>query len=95
VVLSQLPSLLEMEPNFSSGLYCWFYTIYTAHKENKTISEVIAMVPELQEYVREDQGFMQFCDQYELVAADPKTRSEYFRWCNDRWREAGMFEAAS
>jgi hypothetical protein len=90
----QLPRLLKMEPDFSSGLYCWFYTIYTAHNENKTISEVINMVPELQEYIRKDPGFMQFCDQYELVAADPQTRSEYFIWYNNRLREAGMYQAA-
>ena len=90
----QLPRLLEMEPDFSSGLYCWFYTIYTAHKENKTISEVMDMIPQLQEYAKEDSGFMQFCEQYELAAADPKTRREYFIWYNDRWREAGMLYAA-
>ena len=90
----QLPNLLKMKPDFSSELYCWLYTIYTAHKENKTISEVIGMIPELQEYARNDAGFMQFCDQYELVAADPQTRSEYFIWYNNRMREVGMYEAA-
>ena len=90
----QLPRLLEMEPNFSSGLYCWFYTIYTAHRENKTISEVMEMIPQLQEYAKEDSGFMQFCEQYKMVAADPQTRKEYFIWYKNRWREAGMFQAA-
>ena len=74
----QLPRLLEMEPDYSSGLYCWFYTLYTAHNENKTISEVIDMTAELKEYAHQDPGFMQFCNLYKLAAADPKTRKEYF-----------------
>ena len=90
----QLPRIMEMEPDFSSGLFCWLFTLYTAHNENKTISEVIKMFPELQEYTQHDSGFMQFCEQYELAAADPQTRNEYFRWFMDRWREAGMLHAA-
>ena len=55
---------------------------------------MIKAVPELQEYTRADPGFMQFCDQYELAAADPETRNEYFKWFNNQWREAGMLAAA-
>ena len=53
------------------------------------------MIPQLQEYAKEDSGFMQFCNQYEVAAADPQTRKEYFIWYNNRWREAGMYQAAT
>ena len=90
----QLPRILEMEPDFTNGLYCWGYTLYTAHVEGKTIKEVLDMQPALQTYAREDEGYQQFCEQYQLVATDPRSRDEYAMWFNARMREEGMKEAA-
>jgi hypothetical protein len=90
----QLPRILEAEPDFSSGIYCWGYTLYTAHKEGKTVEEVIAMMPALQEYAKKDTGYQQFCEQYQLVSANPETRKEYAMWVNNRMREEGQIEWA-
>jgi hypothetical protein len=85
----QLPRLLEMEPDFNSGLYCWFYTLYTAHTEGKSIDEVIKMTPALQEYAAADSGYTQFCEQYNLVSSDPETQDDYYRWIKDQMRQEG------
>ena len=90
----QLPKVLEMKPDFSSNLYCWCYMLYTAHIEGKTVQEVVAMKPELQDYAKKDAGFQQFCDRYNFVSADPKTRNEYVLWVNDLMREEGEKEWA-
>jgi len=86
----QLPGLLTTQPDFNSGLYCWCYTLYTAHKESKTIQEVIDMTPQLQDYYKQDSGFMQFCNQYNFAAADPRTMDEYVMWVKDLMREQGI-----
>ena len=85
----QLPQVQETKPDFSSGLYCWCYTLYTAHKENKSIQEVLQMTPELASYAEREPGYFQFCQRYGLVAADPDTRHEYFLWYMNRLREEG------
>ena len=86
----QLPRILEMEPDFTNGLYCWCYTLYTAHTKKKTIQEVLNMTPELLSYAEREPGYFQFCQRYGLVSADPDTRHEYFLWLKDRWREEGV-----
>jgi predicted transposase/invertase (TIGR01784 family) len=86
----QLPRVLDMKPDFTNSLYCWAYTLYTAHSKEKTIKEVLDMTPELQSYAQQDTGYQQFCDQYHLISADPKNRREYALWVNDRMREEGM-----
>jgi len=69
----QLPAVEKMDQDFSNPLYCWCYTLYTAHKEEKTIEEVIAVTPELKAFAQTDSGYNQFCEQYSLADADPKT----------------------
>jgi len=86
----QLPRLLEMDANFDDDLYCWCYTLYTAHLENKTVREVVSMTPELQAFAERDVGFQQFNDRYETVSADPETRREYAMWFDEALREEGM-----
>jgi len=90
----QLPKLLEMEPNFNNDLYCWCYTLYTAHMNNKTIQEVVAMTPELQAFSKKDAGYEQFCDRYETISANPEMRREYAMWFNEALREKGMIDWA-
>ena len=90
----QLPRILEMKPDFTDSLYCWCYMLYTAHIKRKTVQEVLAMSMPLQDYAKQDAGFQQFCDRYNFVIADPKTRKEYVAWANDCMREAGMREWA-
>ena len=90
----QLPRILDMEPDFTNALYCWCYTLYTAHTKTMTIQEVLDMTPALQEYATEDAGYRQFCDQYNLVACSPEARHEYYLWYKDRMREDGMMLAA-
>ena len=85
----QLPRLAGMEPDFTSGLYCWYFTLYTAHFKGKSIEEVIAMNPQLQAYAQQDTGYRQFCEQYNLVAADAQARHEYYLWVKDKMRVAG------
>jgi predicted transposase/invertase (TIGR01784 family) len=88
----QLPAVEKMKQDFADPLYCWCYTLYTAQKEEKTIEEVIAMNPELQAFARMDSGYSQFCEQYNLAAADPQTMKDYRNWVLDAMREQGMIE---
>jgi len=88
----QLPAVEKMDQDFANPLYCWCYTLYTAHKEEKTIEEVIAVAPELKAFAQTDSGYNQFCEQYSLAAADPKTMNEYKNWVLDIMREQGMIE---
>ena len=90
----QLPRLLEIEADFTDDLYCWCYTLHTAHNENKTVQEVVAMTTELQAFAERDAGFKQFNDRYETVSADPDTRREYAMWVNEAMRQEGMLEWA-
>ena len=90
----QLPRLLEMDTDFNNDLYCWGYTLYTAHLEKKTIQEVVSMTPELQTFAGRDVGFQQFCDRYETVSANPETRREYAMWFDEALREKGMLDWA-
>ena len=90
----QLPKVLEVPKDFDNDLYCWCYTLYTAHLQGKTIKEVLTMTPELQTYAQQDEGYQQFCQLYDRVAADSKTRNEYVRWVLTLMREEGMKEAA-
>ena len=85
----QLPQVQESKPDFNSDLYCWCYTLYTAHKENISIQEVLQMTPELASYAEREPGYFQFCERYGLVAADPDTRHEYFLWYMNQLREEG------
>ena len=88
----QLPAVENMTKDFTDPLYCWCYTLYTAHKEEKTIEEVITMTPELQTFAQTDSGYHQFCKQYNLAVADPGTLNEYRNWVLDDMREQGMIE---
>ena len=90
----QLPRILEMDANFKDDLYCWCYTLYTAHVKNKTVQEVVSMTPELQAFADIDAGFKQFHDRYEAVSADPEARREYAKWFNEALRMEGMLDWA-
>ena len=90
----QLPRILEMEPDFNDGLYCWCYTLYTAHLEKKTIQEVLAMTSELQSYAERDEGYFQFCQRYGMVSADPDTRHQYYLWTMSKLKEWGIRQTA-
>jgi hypothetical protein len=50
------------------------------------------MTPQLQEFIEQDSGFKQYCEQYKLAAADPKTRAEYFRWVDDVMHQEGVLQ---
>ena len=88
----QLPAVEKMPQDFTDSLYCWCYTLYTAHKEEQTILEVLTMTPELQTFARTDSGYHQFCEQYNLAVADPSTLNDYKNWVLDAMREEGMIE---
>jgi hypothetical protein len=90
----QLPRITEMQPDFTNGFYCWYFTLYTAHIEKKSVQEVLEMSPQLQEYAQLDAGYRQFCDQYNLVASDPVSRREYHFWFMDKLSEGGTILAA-
>ena len=91
VQLSRIP---DITADFNSGFYCWFYTLYKADHEGKTVKEIVDMTPELQIYSDRDTGYQQFCTQYDLAAGDPETRDEYVLWVKDRMREYGMKKAS-
>ena len=90
----QLPRVLEMPADFSDPLYCWCYILYKAHMEEKTLQEVIDMTPEALVFASEDNGYKQFCQQYELVASNPESRKEYYAWINYHMRIEGELEWA-
>jgi len=90
----QLPLLRSAEPDFTDNLYCWLYLLDMAHREKKTITEVLAMTPALQPFTARDAGFAQYCERYNLAASSPRVRDEYFRWINEQMRQAGMMEGA-
>ena len=85
----EMPYALEMTPDFSSGLFCWVYTLYKAHVEKKTIQEVLAMAPELLDYADTDPGFQQLSDRYEFVSADAQIRQDYVQWVKTMMQEEG------
>ena len=90
----QLPVVPELVPDFTNDLYAWCYTMYTAHAEMKSAKEVVAMIPDLLEYLKQEPGLAQFCERNELVASDPKTRQRYMRWVLDRMKYEGELEGA-
>jgi predicted transposase/invertase (TIGR01784 family) len=83
----ELPKFREAAADFGDNLYCWIYALEEAHREKKTIEEVIKMTPQLQEFAQEDEGFRQFCEQYHRVASDPATRNDYYWWWIDMARK--------
>ena len=52
------------------------------------------MTPELQEYARKDDGYQQFCKQYDLVACDPQARKEYTLWVAEQMCQHGIRQTA-
>jgi hypothetical protein len=52
------------------------------------------MNAQLQQFVKTDDGFRQYCERYNRVAADPETRDEYYRWVNEQMRQWGIVKAA-
>jgi hypothetical protein len=91
----QLSRIKEMEEDFSNAWYCWFYAMQKADSEKKTIDEVVAMTPQLQEYSKRDAGFRQYCEQYGRVCSDPETREQYYWWIDGLMREEGIKHAAA
>jgi predicted transposase/invertase (TIGR01784 family) len=90
----QLPRFRETEKDFTDPLHCWLYAMDTAASEKLSIKEVIEMNAKLQQFVTMDEGFRQYCDQYNRVAADPETREEYYRWVSEQMRQQGILQAA-
>ncbi|MDR1786511.1 MAG: PD-(D/E)XK nuclease family transposase [Spirochaetaceae bacterium] len=83
----ELPKFREAAADFGDKLYCWIYALEKAHREKKTVEEVIKMTPQLQGFAKEDEGFRQFCEQYHRVASDPATRNDYYWWWIDMARK--------
>ena len=90
----QLPRIEEIEPDFGKPWYCWCYAMYHAHKKGKTLTEVVEMTNELQEFAIRDTGFAQYCELFDRVATDPGVVDGYLRWVETLMREQGMREAA-
>ncbi|MCL1986468.1 MAG: PD-(D/E)XK nuclease family transposase [Firmicutes bacterium] len=90
----QLPAVLDMSPNFEDGLYCWCYTLYTAHIQGKTIEEVLKMQPKLKTFAEEDEGYQQFCDRFDYFSATPEERNRFVGWQLGTMRHEGMLDAA-
>ena len=52
------------------------------------------MTPAVSSFVTQDKGYKQFCDQYNLVAANPETRNEYYGWVKYHMRIEGELDWA-
>jgi len=89
----QLPRVAELEPDWDSDLYCWLYTLWTAHSGKKSVEEVIAMTPQLQNFTA-DSGFAQFRDRLEILGADEEFLDDYYRWYAYQMEQADILEAA-
>ncbi|MDR1871901.1 MAG: Rpn family recombination-promoting nuclease/putative transposase, partial [Deltaproteobacteria bacterium] len=80
----ELPSFLEIIPDFNNPLHCWMTAFCRAHKGKTSLKEVVEMDPRLKSFYQADQGFAQFVDRYNLVISDPKTLKEYLSWMDDQ-----------
>ncbi|MDR1785329.1 MAG: Rpn family recombination-promoting nuclease/putative transposase [Spirochaetaceae bacterium] len=92
IYVVQLPRIREIKRNFKDGLFCWLYTLDTAHQEKKTIQEVLDMEPKLKPFAEKDAGFKQYRERYDRVTSSRKVRDEYFRWIDEQLHEAGLFQ---
>jgi hypothetical protein len=90
----ELPKFRLATPDFTSDLYCWVCALDTAHRTGKTMKEVVEMTAGLREFEVRNSGFQQFCDRYQLVAADPNTRDEFQKWRRELMRQQGIRDAA-
>ncbi|MDR1048448.1 MAG: PD-(D/E)XK nuclease family transposase [Synergistaceae bacterium] len=90
----QLPRFREAKRDFNDPAYCWMYAWDRAYREKLTMEEVIKLTPELQGYVEQDRGFMQYCQKFGIVTANSETKDEYYRWINEQMRQEGMRQAA-
>jgi hypothetical protein len=90
----QLPRFREIGKDFTNPLHCWLYAMDTAAQKKLSIDEVVKMNAQLQQFAKTDDGFRQYCERYNLVAADPETRDEYYRWVNEQMRQWGIVRAA-
>ena len=90
----QLPRVLEMAPDFADPLYCWCYILYKSHIENITLQEVINMTPAIEAFAAKNDGYRQFCQQYDLIATSQEAWDEYFAWINYHMRVEGELEWA-
>ena len=64
----------------ATPLQCWLTAICRSQDEKKTLTEVVEMDPELQDYYDNDPGFAQFVRRHGEVAAMPDVRKAYRRW---------------
>jgi predicted transposase/invertase (TIGR01784 family) len=94
IYVVQLPRIREIKQNFDDSLYCWLYTLDTAHQEQKTIEEVLEMEPRLKPFAEEDPGFKQYRDRYGRVTTSREIRDEYFRWIDEQLHQAGLLGGA-
>lgn len=90
----QLPSVEHLPHDFDNALYAWCYILYTAHKQQKTLEEVIAMTPQAQQFAKTNSGYTQFCQRYKLAAGDTETRREYVAWMGELMRHEGELKYA-
>ena len=74
----------EKIKNPAVPLECWLTAICISQDEKKPLTEVVKMIPELQEYYDDDPGFAQFVERHGVVAAMPDVRTAYRRWEYDR-----------
>ena len=90
----QLPNVARREPDFRDGLYAWCFTLSKAHREGKTVGEVLEMYPALKEYAKKDRGFGQFGARYKSVTDDPEERSRHLAWWLEHVKIAGQIQTA-
>ena len=90
----QLPNVARCEPDFRDALYAWCFTLCKAHREGKTVGEVLEMYPALKEYAKKDEGFEQFGERYKTVTNDPEERSKHLAWWLEHVKITGQIQTA-
>jgi uncharacterized protein (DUF3084 family) len=89
--------ILLLETNgidYQNPLHCWLMLFWKSHELKKSPKEVLEMYPQLQEFAKTNTGYGEFCQRYNLVAADRDTLKQYALWLNEIMRREGEIEGA-
>jgi hypothetical protein len=94
----QLPRFItlieEGRVDYKNALHCWLMLFWKSHELKKSPQEVLKMYPQLQEFANANTGYGDFCQRYNLVAADRSTLKRYAMWLNEALRREGEIAGA-